>query len=83
MFLMLCHLHLILSSLPRLTPPNASDLWLCLANFTSAIAVVSVIPFLIVANPVIPVFGVNVSSEIIAIKFPSLYHLVIFCVASA
>ena len=46
------------------------------------IDVENVIPFVIVANPVIEIFGVNVSSEIIAIKFPSLYHFVIFCVAS-
>ena len=51
-------------------------------NFVSAIAVVSVIPFLIVAKPVIEVFGVNASSDTIAIRLPSLYHFVIFCVAS-
>jgi hypothetical protein len=44
------------------------------ANLKSAIAVDNVIPFVIVAKPDIPIFGVNVSSEIIAIKFPSLYQ---------
>tara|TARA_B100000287_G_C20330735_1_gene661653 strand:+ start:526 stop:675 length:150 start_codon:yes stop_codon:yes gene_type:complete len=48
----------------------------------SDIAVVKVIPFLIVAKPDIEVFGVNSSSEIIAIKLPSLYNFVIFCVTS-
>ena len=40
------------------------------------------IPFLIVAKPVILVFGVKVSSDIIAILFPSLNKLVMFWVAS-
>ena len=49
------------------------------ANLKSVIAVESVIPFVTVANPEIAAFGVNESSEIIAIKFPSLYHFVTFC----
>ena len=40
------------------------------------------IPFLTVAKPEIDVFGVKVSSEIIAILFPSLKIFVIFCVSS-
>ena len=51
-------------------------------NLVSAIAVVSVIPFLTVANPLIALLGVNASSDTIAIRFPSLYHFVMFCVAS-
>ena len=51
-------------------------------NFISEISVLSVIPFLIVANPVIAVFGVNSSSEIIAILLPSLNIVVITCEVS-
>jgi len=52
------------------------------ANLRSVIAVESVIPFVIDENPDIAVFGVNVSSEIIAIKFPSLNNLVTFFAVS-
>ena len=64
------------------TPPNASASVAVPENLTSAIAVESVIPFVTVANPVILVLGVKVSSDIIAIRFPSLNNFVMFCVAS-
>ena len=51
-------------------------------NLLSVIAVFSVIPAPIVAKPEILTFGVKASSLIIAILFPSLYMLVIFCVTS-
>ena len=52
------------------------------ANLRSEIAVESVMPFVIVPNPEIAALGVNVSSEMIAIRFPSLNHLVTFCETS-
>ena len=67
----------------KFTLPNASESDDVPANLRPDIAVESVIPFVIVAKPDIEAFGVKVSSEIIPIKFPSLYHLVIFCDASA
>ena len=48
-------------------------------NFASDIAVVKVMPFLIEANPDSVTLGVNVSSEIIAIRLPSLNSFVMFC----
>ena len=64
------------------TFPNLSALVDVPANFMSAIAVESVIPFVIVAKPEIETLGVKLSSEIIAILFPSLKMFVMFCVAS-
>ena len=59
-------------------PPNESESVAVPWNLASVIAVVSVIPFLTVANPVIDVLGVKVSSETIAIRLPSLNNFVIF-----
>ena len=63
-------------------PPNLSASVAVPANFISLIAVERVIPFVIVANPLMALFGVNVSSEMIAIKFPSLNNFVMFWVVS-
>jgi len=59
-------------------PPSASESVAVPWNLRSVIAVESVIPFLTVANPVILVLGVNVSSETIAIRLPSLNNFVMF-----
>ena len=56
------------------TPPSASESVEVPANFKSDIAVDKVIPLVIVEKPDILVLGVKESSEIIAIKFPSLYQ---------
>ena len=64
------------------TQRNQSDDTYTSLNAGPYIAVVKVIPFLIVANPVILVLGVNSSSEIIAIRLPSLNHFVIFWLLS-
>ena len=67
-----------LKKLAAATPPSASESVDVPWNLTSAIAVVSVIPFLIVAKPDKEVFGVKVSSDIIATRFPSLNSFVMF-----
>ena len=75
-------LALDLKKLAAATPPSASESVAVPWNLRSEIAVESVIPFLILANPDIETFGVKVSSDIIAMRFPSLNNFVMFCVVS-
>ena len=56
------------------SPPNASESVDVPWNFRSDIAVDKVIPFLIVVKPDMDVFGVNVSSDIIAIFLNSSFE---------
>ena len=58
--------------------PNLSESVAVPANLRSEIAVDSVMPFVIDANPEIAALGVKLLSEIIAIRFPSLNNLVTF-----
>ena len=64
------------------TPPNLSASVAVPANFKSAMSVDKLIPFVIDEKPAIADLGVKVSSDIIAMRFPSLNNFVMFCDAS-
>ena len=71
-----------LKKLAAAIPPSASASVAVPLNFKSEIAVDKVIPFVIDEKPDIADFGVKVSSDIIAMRLPSLNNFVMLCDAS-